>query len=48
MSNNLPPMVKTMLKMYQSTVQQFVNSLSFEQTEELINKVQEIIDRLRG
>ena len=48
MSKNLPPMVQTMLTMYRSTVSQFVDSLSFEQTEELIDKVQDIIDRIRG
>ena len=48
MTKNLPPMVQTMLTMYRSTVYQFVDNLSYEQTEELIDKVQEIIDRLRG
>ena len=48
MSKNLPPMVQTMLTMYRSMVFQFVDSLSFEQTEELLVKVQEIIDRIRG
>ena len=48
MTKNLPPMVQTMLGMYRSTVSQFVDRLTFEQTEELLEKVQEIIDRIRG
>lgn len=48
MSKNLPPMVQTMLMMYRSTVSQFVDTLTLEQTDELIDKVQEILDRIRG
>lgn len=48
MIKNLPPMVQTMLMMYRSTVYQFVDTLTLEQTDELIDKVQEIIDRIRG
>lgn len=48
MTKSLPPMVQTMLIMYRSTVFQFVDALSFEQTEDLIEKVQDIIDRIRG
>ena len=48
MSQNLPPMVQMMVRNYRSMVSQSVDALTYEQTEELINKVQGIIDDLRG
>ena len=48
MTKGLPPMVGLMLTQYRSMVCQFVDSLTFEQTEELIDKVQHNIDDLRG
>ena len=48
MTKGLPPMVGLMLTQYRSMVCQFVDRLTFEQTEELIDKVQHIIDDLRG
>lgn len=48
MSLQLPPMVQLMVKTYRSTVSQFVDNLTFEQSEMVIDKVQEILDGLRG
>lgn len=48
MSLQLPPMVQLMVKTYRSTVSQFVDNLTYEQSEMVIDKVQEILDGLRG
>ena len=48
MSQSLPPMVQLMIKQYHTTVAQSLDKLTFEQTEELIEKAQEIIDDIRG
>lgn len=41
-------MVQTMVRMNLSMVYQFVDNLTFEQTEEVIEKADEIINELRG
>lgn len=48
MTKNLPPMVQIMVTQYRSTVCQFVDKLTYEQTEELIGKVENVLDELRG
>ena len=48
MTKNLPPMVQIMVTQYRSTVCQFVDKLTYEQTEELICKVENVLDELRG
>ena len=48
MTKELPPMVGLMLTQYRSMVCQFVDRLTYEQTENLIQKVQDIVDDLRG
>ena len=48
MSENLPPVVKIMVNQYHSMVCQFVDKLTLEQTDELIEKVEGILDDLRG
>ena len=48
MTDNLPVMAQSMLMMYRSTVYQFINKITFEQTEELLNKIQTVIDDIRG
>ena len=48
MIKNLPPMVQIMVTQYRSTVCQFVDKLTYEQTEELIGKVENVLDELRG
>ena len=48
MTDSLPQMAKVMLSTYRGLVTQFVDCLTFEQSEELINRVQNIIDELRG
>ena len=48
MSTSLPPMVQTMVTMYRGTVIQFIDNLTFEQTEEVIAKAQSIINDIRG
>ena len=41
-------MAQSMLTMYRSTVCQFVDGFTYEQTEEMIDRVQSIIDGIRG
>ena len=46
--NSLPVMIQGMVRVYRGTVSQYVDSLTFDQTEELINKVDAIINEIRG
>ena len=48
MTDSLPVMAQSMLMMYRSTVYQFIDKITFEQTEELLNKIQTVIDDIRG
>ena len=48
MTDSLPVMAQSMLMMYRSTVYQFIDKITFEQTEELLNKIQSVIDDIRG
>ena len=48
MSAGLPLPAQTMLQMYRGTVQGFVDQLTYEQTEELLTKIQNVIDEIRG
>ena len=48
MKGTLPAMAQSMLTMYRSTVFQFVDGFTYEQTEEMIDRVQSIIDGIRG
>ena len=48
MADSLPLMAQSMLMMYRSTVYQFIDKITFKQTEELLNKIQSVIDDIRG
>ena len=48
MSDSLPVMAQSMLMMYRSTVYLFIDKITYEQTEELLNKIQSVIDNIRG
>ena len=48
MTDSLPVMVQSMLMMYRSTVYRFIDTITYEQTEELLNKIQSVIDDIRG
>ena len=48
MTDSLPVMAQSMLMMYRSTVYQFIDKITYEQTEELLNKIQSVIDEIRG
>ena len=48
MTDSLPTMAQSMLMMYRSTVYRFIDKITFEQTEELLNKIQSVIDDIRG
>ena len=48
MTDSLPVMAQSMLMMYRSTVYQFIDKITYEQTEELLNKIQSVIDDIRG
>ena len=48
MTDSLPIMAQSMLLMYRSTVYQFIDKITYEQTEELLNKIQSVIDNIRG
>ena len=48
MTESLPAMVKLMWNQYRSLVLSSLDQLTFEQTEEILEKAQEIIDGLRG
>ena len=48
MTDTLPVMAQSMLMMYRSTVYQFIDKITYEQTEELLNKIQSVIDDIRG
>ena len=48
MSQNLPLPVKMILTTYRSTVHQFIDNLTDEQLEKVIDQAQEIIDEIRG
>lgn len=48
MVDSLPDMVKMIVKMNLTTVQLLVDDMTFEQTEELLTKAQNIIDEIRG
>ena len=48
MMDSLPVMAQSMLMMYRSTVYRFIDKITYEQTEELLNKIQSVIDDIRG
>ena len=48
MSQALPAPVRMMLTTYQSMVHRFVDELTDEQIEEILDKAQSIIDEIRG
>ena len=48
MTKSLPPMVQMIVNQYHSMVSQFVDRITYEQSEELIDRVQAIIDDIRG
>ena len=48
MTDNLPVMAQSMLMMYRSMVYQFIDKITYEQTEELLNKIQSVINEIRG
>ena len=48
MTDSLPVMAQSMLMMYRSTVYQFIDKITYEQTEESLNKIQSVIDDIRG
>ena len=48
MTDSLPTMAQSMLMMYRSTVYRFIDKITYEQTEELLNKIQSVIDDIRG
>ena len=48
MTDSLPVMAQSMLMMYRSTVYLFIDKITYEQTEELLNKIQSVIDGIRG
>ena len=48
MTDSLPVVAQSMLMMYRSTVYQFIDKITYEQTEELLNKIQSVIDDIRG
>ena len=48
MTDSLPVMAQSMLMMYHSTVYRFIDTITYEQTEELLNKIQSVIDDIRG
>ena len=48
MTDSLPVMAQSMIMMYRSTVYQFIDKITYEQTEELLNKIQSVIDDIRG
>ena len=48
MTDSLPTMAQSMLMMYRSTVYRFIDTITYEQTEELLNKIQSVIDDIRG
>ena len=48
MTDSLPVMAQSMIMMYRSTVYQFIDKITYEQTEELLNKIQSVIDNIRG
>ena len=48
MTDSLPVMAQSMLMMYRSTVYRFIDTITYEQTEELLNKIQSVIDEIRG
>ena len=48
MTDSLPVMAQSMLMMYRSTVYRFIDTITYEQTEELLNKIQLVIDDIRG
>ena len=48
MTDSLPVMAQSMLMMYRSTVYRFIDKITYEQTEELLNKIQTVIDDIRG
>ena len=48
MTDSLPVMAQSMIMMYRSTVYQFIDKITYEPTEELLNKIQSVIDEIRG
>ena len=48
MSRALPTPVRMVLTTYQSSVRHFVDELTDEQIEEILDKAQSIIDEIRG
>ena len=48
MTETLPPTVKMLLQMNRSTFQQYIDNMTYEQTEEVLDKVQSVIDEIRG
>ena len=48
MVDSLPDMLKMIVRMNLTTVQLLVDDMTFEQTEELLTKAQNIIDEIRG
>ena len=44
----MPLPVKTMVTMYHGTVQHLLDNLTFEQTEQIIEKAQNFVDALKG
>ena len=47
MSASLPPMVMVMFNANRGLVYQFVDAMTLEQTDELLDKAQAIIDKIR-
>ena len=47
-TGTLPLTIQLMIKTYHSMVYQLLDGLTYEQTEELIEKAQRIIDDIRG
>ena len=46
--DSLPLPIQTMYMMYHGTVNHLLENLTFEQTEQLIEKVQSVLDSLKG
>ena len=47
-TDSMPLPVKTMVTMYHGTVQHLLDNLTFEQTEQIIEKAQNFVDALKG
>lgn len=48
MTETMPPMAQVMIRANLGTVHQFVDNLTWEQTEEILDRVQNVLDTLRG